>query len=170
MYLINLLEWIETSWRPDKNRVGRLHAVLKTCLIRIRNRIWIRKKYFRIHRQSLVQYTYSWSCFYNNVRFVSARDGWGYCYAGARATYGFTTGKVWYEVKVMENLEVRVEKDPTTFDIRIGWSTDESGMMLGKLSIHFSRFLWILFITKSLGFSLSGWFPFCRCFYFFSCL
>jgi len=36
------------------------------------------------------------------------RDGWGYCYAGGRATYGFTSGKVWYEVKVLENLEVRV--------------------------------------------------------------
>jgi hypothetical protein len=63
------------------------------------------------------------------------RDGWGYCYAGGRATYGFTSGKVWYEVKVLENLEVRVEKDNTTFDIRIGWSTDDSGMMLGKLRV-----------------------------------
>jgi hypothetical protein len=42
---------------------------------------------------------------------------------------------VWYEVKVLENLEVRVEKDNTTFDIRIGWSTDDSGMMLGKLRV-----------------------------------
>jgi len=60
------------------------------------------------------------------------RDGWGYCYAGVRATYGFTSGKVWFEVKVLENLEVRVEKDASTFDIRIGWSTNDSGMMLGE--------------------------------------
>ncbi len=73
--------------------------------------------------------------FSSNDQFVppAPRDGWGYCYAGGRATYGFTSGKVWYEVKVLENLEVRVEKDTTTFDIRIGWSTDDSGMMLGKL-------------------------------------
>ena len=66
---------------------------------------------------------------------LSFRDGWGYCYAGARATHGFTSGKVWYEVKVLENLEVRVEKDPTSFDVRVGWSTDDSGMMLGKFEL-----------------------------------
>jgi len=76
------------------------------------------------------------SDFRQNVNlFLPPRDGWGYCYAGGRATYGFTSGKVWYEVKVLENLEVRVEKDNTTFDIRIGWSTDDSGMMLGKLRV-----------------------------------
>jgi len=29
-----------------------------------------------------------------------SRDGWGYCYAGARATYGFNSGKVWFEVNL----------------------------------------------------------------------
>merc|ERR1712106_469110 len=34
-----------------------------------------------------------------------SRDGWAYCYAGARATYGFNKGKVWFEVKYVDNLE-----------------------------------------------------------------
>ena len=31
------------------------------------------------------------------------RDGWAYCYAAARATFGFTAGKIWYEVKYVDN-------------------------------------------------------------------
>merc|ERR1719228_2526057 len=47
-----------------------------------------------------------------------SRDGWGYCYAAARATYGFNSGKVWFEVKYLDNMDVKVEKDATTFDLR----------------------------------------------------
>jgi len=61
-----------------------------------------------------------------------SRDGWGYCYAGARATFGYNTGKVWYEVKYLDNMEVKVEKEPTTFDLRVGWSTNCSTLMLGE--------------------------------------
>merc|ERR1719402_473037 len=61
-----------------------------------------------------------------------SRDGWGYCYAGARATYGFNTGKVWFEVKYLDNMDVKVEKDATTFDLRVGWSTNEASLMLGE--------------------------------------
>jgi len=61
-----------------------------------------------------------------------SRDGWGYCYAGARATYGFNSGKVWYEVKYLDNMEVKVEKEATTFDLRVGWSTNCSNLMLGE--------------------------------------
>eukprot|EP00092_Neocalanus_flemingeri_P046546 GFUD01052381.1.p1 GENE.GFUD01052381.1~~GFUD01052381.1.p1 ORF type:complete len:477 (+),score=169.69 GFUD01052381.1:85-1515(+) len=61
-----------------------------------------------------------------------SRDGWGYCYAGARATFGFNSGKVWYEVKYLDNMEVKVEKEPTTFDLRVGWSTNCSSLMLGE--------------------------------------
>ena len=59
------------------------------------------------------------------------RDGWGYCYAGARATHGFKVGKVWYEVKYVDNMDVKVEKETSTFDLRVGWSTNNSSMMLG---------------------------------------
>merc|ERR1719291_1079968 len=55
-----------------------------------------------------------------------SRDGWGYCYAGARATYGFNSGKVWFEVKYLDNLDVKVEKDAVTFDLRVGWSQHNS--------------------------------------------
>jgi len=61
-----------------------------------------------------------------------SRDGWAYCYAGARATYGFTGGKVWYEVKFLDNMEVKVDKEPSTFDLRVGWSTNCSSLMLGE--------------------------------------
>jgi len=61
-----------------------------------------------------------------------SRDGWGYCYAAARATYGFNTGKVWYEVKYLDNMEIKVEKDNTTFDLRVGWSTNCAPLMLGE--------------------------------------
>ena len=60
------------------------------------------------------------------------RDGWGYCYAGARATFGFKTGKVWYEVKFVDKMDAKVEKDTTTFDLRVGWSTNSASMMLGE--------------------------------------
>ena len=60
------------------------------------------------------------------------RDGWGYCFAGARATHGLNKGKIWFEVKYVENLEVKVEKETTTFDLRVGWSSDDSGLMLGE--------------------------------------
>merc|ERR1712115_188278 len=61
-----------------------------------------------------------------------SRDGWGFCYAGARATYGFNSGKIWYEVKYLDNMEIKVEKDSTTFDLRVGWSTNCSNLMLGE--------------------------------------
>ncbi len=60
------------------------------------------------------------------------RDGWGYCYAGARATHGVTAGKVWYEVKYVDNMDVKVEKETTTYDLRVGWSCNNSSMMLGE--------------------------------------
>ena len=60
------------------------------------------------------------------------RDGWGYCYAGARATYGFNSGKVWFEVKYLDNLDVKVEKDAVTFDLRVGWSSNKASLMLGE--------------------------------------
>lgn len=60
------------------------------------------------------------------------RDGWGYCYGGARATFGVKTGKVWYEVKYVDNMDAKVEKEPTSYDLRVGWSTNDSSLMLGE--------------------------------------
>jgi len=60
------------------------------------------------------------------------RDGWGYCYAGARATFGVKSGKVWYEVKYVDNMDVKVDKEPTSYDLRVGWSTNDTSLMLGE--------------------------------------
>ena len=61
-----------------------------------------------------------------------SRDGWAYCYAAARATYGFKGGKLWYEVKYVDNMDVKIEKEATTHDLRVGWSTNTASLMLGE--------------------------------------
>ena len=61
-----------------------------------------------------------------------SRDGWAFCYAAARATFGFTSGKLWYEVKYVDNMDVKVEKETTTYDLRVGWSTNSASLMLGE--------------------------------------
>jgi len=63
------------------------------------------------------------------------RDGWAYCYAAARATFGFTAGKIWYEVKYVDNMDVKIDKETTTYDLRVGWSTNSSSLMLGEDSL-----------------------------------
>ena len=63
------------------------------------------------------------------------RDGWAYCYAAARATFGFTAGKIWYEVKYVDNMDVKIDKETTTYDLRVGWSTNNSSLMLGEDSL-----------------------------------
>merc|ERR1719319_389996 len=60
------------------------------------------------------------------------KKGWGYAYAGARATYGFNSGKVWYEVKFTEALDCSLEKEGNRHDLRVGWSTDDSSLQLGE--------------------------------------
>ena len=61
-----------------------------------------------------------------------SRDGWAFCYAAARATFGFKTGKLWYEVKYVDNMDVKIEKETTTHDLRVGWSTNSASLMLGE--------------------------------------
>ena len=61
-----------------------------------------------------------------------SRDGWAFCYAAARATFGFKTGKLWYEVKYVDNMDVKIEKETTTHDLRVGWSTNSATLMLGE--------------------------------------
>merc|ERR1719186_1069103 len=59
------------------------------------------------------------------------KDGWGYVYAGARATYGFNSGKIYFEVKFVDNLETKLDKEDTLHDLRVGWSTNDATMQLG---------------------------------------
>ena len=94
------------------------------------------------------------------------KDGWGYVWSGVKATHGFKTGAVWYEifttsfhcshiqniiiimtfppsteliltyfyfryeVKVLDELETKLE--PAVHELRLGWSTDDTDMQLGK--------------------------------------
>ncbi|XP_076035920.1 uncharacterized protein LOC143021926 isoform X2 [Oratosquilla oratoria] len=61
-------------------------------------------------------------------------QGFGNAWHGVRATYGFTKGKVFYEVKVMEHLSIphleANEQHPHV--IRVGWSVNDTGLMLGE--------------------------------------
>lgn len=60
--------------------------------------------------------------------------GFAYMWAGARATYGFLTGKICYEVKVVENLAVShlEESEPNHHVVRVGWSVDSTTYQLGE--------------------------------------
>ncbi len=61
------------------------------------------------------------------------KDGWGYVWAGARATHGFSAGKVWFEVALKENLEAKLDHpDKNMHEVRVGWSTDDSPFTLGE--------------------------------------
>ena len=73
--------------------------------------------------------------------FCSARPlshhGFGYIWAGARATYGATRGKVCYEVRINSNEPVELEAEETPHVLRCGWSVDETSMQLGEEPLSF---------------------------------
>jgi len=60
------------------------------------------------------------------------RESWSWVYAGCRATHGVTGGKVFFEIKYNENMRVYTEKDGGHLDLRVGWSTDRSNLMIGE--------------------------------------
>lgn len=68
------------------------------------------------------------------------KDCWSWCYAGARATHGFRSGKIYFEVKLTDALKVWIDRDGFHYDVRVGWSTNYSPLMLGedKLSWAYS--------------------------------
>ncbi|ESP02305.1 hypothetical protein LOTGIDRAFT_138642, partial [Lottia gigantea] len=61
-------------------------------------------------------------------------EGFAFMWAGARAMFGIKTGKVAYEVKLLENLNVdhlpSEESNPHV--LRVGWSTDSTSLQLGE--------------------------------------
>lgn len=59
-------------------------------------------------------------------------DGFGYIWAGARATFGFTEGKVYYEAKITECCEVDLENEQSPHVLRVGWSVQGTSMQLGE--------------------------------------
>ncbi|XP_078674996.1 uncharacterized protein LOC144912971 isoform X10 [Branchiostoma floridae x Branchiostoma belcheri] len=61
-------------------------------------------------------------------------EGFAFLWAGARATWGVKAGKVCFEVKITEDLDVKHlptdEPDPVVS--RVGWSIDYSSIQLGE--------------------------------------
>lgn len=64
---------------------------------------------------------------------VMSMESFGFLWGGARASYGFTSGKICYEVKIAE--EQRVQHLPSNVEyahcLRAGWSLDESPLIIG---------------------------------------
>ena len=60
------------------------------------------------------------------------KEGWGYIFSSARATHGFTAGKVYYEVKLLENMESKLEGEKNLHELKFGWSTNDSILQLGE--------------------------------------
>ncbi|KAG8231801.1 hypothetical protein J437_LFUL012077 [Ladona fulva] len=61
-------------------------------------------------------------------------EGFAYVWAGARASHGVTSGKVYYEVRITDNCDIShlAEQEPNPNVLRVGWSTIENSMQLGE--------------------------------------
>ncbi|KAK6623609.1 hypothetical protein RUM43_009461 [Polyplax serrata] len=73
----------------------------------------------------------------NKENFFSATllsdNGFGYVWAGARATYGFEKGKIYYEVRITKNLKVPyLENELHPNILRVGWSVQKTSLQLGE--------------------------------------
>lgn len=91
------------------------------------------------------------------------KEGWAHVWAGARATYGIATGKVsyclwacprtekkvcfitlcsslakaYFEVKLLEKMDAKVDGETNIHDIRVGWSSDDTSFQLGESEFSF---------------------------------
>lgn len=72
----------------------------------------------------------------DKTKFVSAtpmhNDGFGYVWAGARASFGFNGGKVYYEVKITHQCNVTLQDEEYPHVLRAGWSVALTSMQLGE--------------------------------------
>lgn len=64
-------------------------------------------------------------------------DGFSHMWAGARASYGFLYGKVYYEAKIVEFCPIDAENKEHPHTLRIGWSTPYTSMQLGEEKFSF---------------------------------
>ena len=64
---------------------------------------------------------------------VISEKGFGYMWAGARATYGAINGKICFEVVVDSNNDVsHLDNESCPNVLRCGWSTVSASMQLGE--------------------------------------
>ncbi|CAL1539438.1 unnamed protein product [Lymnaea stagnalis] len=66
-------------------------------------------------------------------------DGFAYMWSGVRAMYGVHKGKVAYEVKVLENLNVEhlSRDEPNPHILRVGWSVNSASLNLGEEDLSY---------------------------------
>ncbi|XP_050592147.1 heterogeneous nuclear ribonucleoprotein U-like protein 2 isoform X1 [Bombus affinis] len=64
-------------------------------------------------------------------------DGFSHMWAGARASYGFLCGKVYYETKIVEHCTINSGNEEHPHVLRIGWSTPYTSMQLGEEKFSF---------------------------------
>ena len=62
-----------------------------------------------------------------------SEKGFGFMWAGAKATYGATRGRICYEVVINRNQDVsHLEKEQCPNVLRCGWSVATASMQLGE--------------------------------------
>ena len=58
--------------------------------------------------------------------------GFAYMWHGVRATYGYTSGKIFFEVMLECNTDANIEGEEHPYVVRVGWSVDDSNFTLGE--------------------------------------
>jgi hypothetical protein len=66
-------------------------------------------------------------------------DDFPFAYGGAKGTYGFSSGKVFYEVKFVKAIDVRADFGDLEFKhiLRTGWSDLLTDLQLGMCILGF---------------------------------